>query len=717
MSYRGRPSKGCDGCRARKVKCDEATPKCSRCARSNQECRYRDRTDILFRNQTDIAAQRAEDSWRRRSKSFLDASGESSTTRRLAAGGHQRNSPENQQARSNDSGSSVSPSTSHGPGHTYFDNVRVASPLGRSKLPIPTSPRQDLRHLAYQRFVYDFVVFPDPNKPLEEPSDALFSFVPLLYENAHPQSCLVTVVNAVAYINFANRRDVPQAMALAEESFGEGIKMLSRMIANEETAASDEALCSVHLMGIFETLTKFQRQGSFAAHQHGANALLQLRTIENYYRSPISARLYEVAYAQMLLASLQAATIPPIPVQDLPSVRMYLPSFCTGSGIFVIGLIWKSAQLHAMWHETKRSVPQPSNRLELQETLQLALDLDAEFQVWESELPPPWKYVMEPNSPDAQIKYSSKWQRLVLTSRGAPTEIHTYTTLKICSMWGYYRTSRMFLLRDLLEMLSWMSRLPETEPRTSLTRTWRRLKYRLPDTEQFADESTVTALDDTTTRLLRSSITRSIIQTIEETCSSILGTLTVPVYGKSPEDVMGMKGHVIVWPLSTMDAILSSGLVLDSNGFARSSATPQSSSTGALSGQGSTAAGQAGNAFYHDTSLATAAHGFSSLPSITRSPEPYDSTQAPPSAPHVPVTSERQPHPFDSMPIHPNDRPVDQIGIIASETMDITAKREWLNSMLYYIGTELGIKKAMAVPVLEGYMSIIQTRVNIILGR
>jgi hypothetical protein len=128
----------------------------------------------------------------------------------------------------------------------------VASPLGRSKLPIPTSPRQDLRHLAYQRFVYDFVVFPDPNKPLEEPSDALFSFVPLLYEHAHPQSCLVTVVNAVAYINFANRRDVPQAMALAEESFGEGIKMLSRMIASDKTAASDEALCSVHLMGVFE---------------------------------------------------------------------------------------------------------------------------------------------------------------------------------------------------------------------------------------------------------------------------------------------------------------------------------------------------------------------------------------------------------------------------------------------------------------------------------
>lgn len=396
---------------------------------------------------------------------------------------------------------------------------------------------------------------------------------------------------------------------------------------------------------------------------------------------------------------------------------MYLPSFSTGSGIFVVGLIWKSAQLHAMWHETKRSVPQPSNRLELQEILQLALDLDAEFQVWESDLPSPWKYAMEPNSPESQVKYSSKWQRLILTSHGAPAKIHSYTTLKVCSMWGYYRTSRMFLLRDLLEMLNWMSRLSETEPRTSLTRTWRRLAYSLPDNEQFADEQTVTALDDTTMRLLRSSVTKSLIQTVEETCSSILGTLTVPVHGKSPDDVMGMRGHVIVWPLSTMDAILSSALVLDSYGSTRPSAAPRSSPTGSLSAQSSPATGKAVHTFYHDTSLATAAHGFSSLPSIPRSPEPYDSTHTQPDAPHVPVTPGKRPHPFDSMPMHPNDSPIDHMGIAASETMDIPAKREWLNSMLYYIGTELGIKKAMAVPVLEGYMPIVQARVDNILGR
>jgi hypothetical protein len=47
----------------------------------------------------------------------------------------------------------------------------------------------------------------------------------------------------------------------------------------------------------------------------------------------------------------------------------------------------------------------------------------------------------------------------------------------------------------------------------------------------------------------------------------------------------------------------------------------------------------------------------------------------------------------------------------------VAAKREWLNSILYYIGTELGIKKALAVPVMEGYVPIIKPRVDEILGQ
>ena len=44
-----------------------------------------------------------------------------------------------------------------------------------------------------------------------------------------------------------------------------------------------------------------QRQGTFIAHSNGANALVNMRTIEQWYNNPVSARLYEVAYSQMVI--------------------------------------------------------------------------------------------------------------------------------------------------------------------------------------------------------------------------------------------------------------------------------------------------------------------------------------------------------------------------------------------------------------------------------
>lgn len=122
-----------------------------------------------------------------------------------------------------------------------FDNLTIAPE------PVP-----DLRHLAYERFLYDFIILESPNHPSNEPSDALWSFVPVLYQEAAENSCVANVVNAVAYVNFANRCNAPQAEALGEECLGRAMVLLSKMIADKKQAASDEALCSVYLMGVYE---------------------------------------------------------------------------------------------------------------------------------------------------------------------------------------------------------------------------------------------------------------------------------------------------------------------------------------------------------------------------------------------------------------------------------------------------------------------------------
>jgi hypothetical protein len=49
-----------------------------------------------------------------------------------------------------------------------------------------------------------------------------------------------------------------------------------------------------------QNISSQQRRGTYITHSNGANALLHMRSIEQYYSNPVSARLYEVAYAQMV---------------------------------------------------------------------------------------------------------------------------------------------------------------------------------------------------------------------------------------------------------------------------------------------------------------------------------------------------------------------------------------------------------------------------------
>ena len=59
-------------------------------------------------------------------------------------------------------------------------------------------------------------------------------------------------MNAVAYANFATRCNAPQAEAWVEGSLGKDIALLSKLITDGQQIASDEVLCSVYLMGVYE---------------------------------------------------------------------------------------------------------------------------------------------------------------------------------------------------------------------------------------------------------------------------------------------------------------------------------------------------------------------------------------------------------------------------------------------------------------------------------
>jgi hypothetical protein len=132
----------------------------------------------------------------------------------------------------------------------------VTATIDLSRLTITPMPNPDFRRRAFERFVYDFVLPDSPNRPADQPDEAMWTFIPLLYQDASEDSLIATAVDAVSYVNFANRYSDSHAQALGEECVGRVIPMLTKVIADKKQSATNAALCSVHLMGVYEVRSR-----------------------------------------------------------------------------------------------------------------------------------------------------------------------------------------------------------------------------------------------------------------------------------------------------------------------------------------------------------------------------------------------------------------------------------------------------------------------------
>jgi hypothetical protein len=381
--------------------------------------------------------------------------------------------------------------------------------------------------------------------------------------------------------------------------------------------------------------------------------------------------------------------------------------------------------LHARWHEVKQSPTPPTSRLGLQELLQTALELEGDFLAWESTVTPAWNYNVMPNTPEHRSTYDVKWQNLFLGCRGAPPEIHSYPSMKRCWIWGFYRTSRIFLLRDMLEMLNWMFRFPEPGPPFVSTGSSRNHAV----TE---GQSLPTALSNMNLRMRHAVATAHLVDIIEKNCSALISSFTVPIHLKSYEDVVGMRGMICLWPLGIMDAVLSSGLVPDTNGPSTPASTASVPTQPAHSHNTldvpppplvHASSSASSSSLQSENSYANAPQ-FSDLANIrpkSESDQISNSSSSPLASTPVLDPTAKKGHLFDSNPTHPYDHPLDlpplEFDIVEPKKIDVAARREWVNRLLYYISSELGIKKALYVPLTEGFLPTVKPQVDYILGR
>ncbi|PVH90229.1 hypothetical protein DM02DRAFT_61387, partial [Periconia macrospinosa] len=524
---------------------------------------------------------------------------------------------------------------------------------------------------------------------------------------------LATVVDAVSYANFANRCNAPQAVQLAEECVTRSIKLLQATIAHKTLASSNDALCAVYLMGMFGVLLSPQvPTETYLAHSRGAKALLQLRSIDEFFIDRHSGRVCELIVWQLMIIALHHGITPLIPTADIVVMQKYVAAVSGSSSATLLLLVHREAELHARWHETKHSLDPPRSRADLCQFLQTALELDADFQLWESTVPSGWRYQMERNTAHARATYDPKWRDLFLGSRGSPQEIHTYSKLKRCWTWVFYRTTRILVLRDLLEILNWMFKLPPIDEFVNL-------HPHSPPSQ--SSKRTSIALDNASLQINHGFATTHLVNMVEKSTAAMFGIFNVSVYGKIDQDLVGMRGYQMTWPLGIIDAVLKLGFVPDSGALATpphsnapSPNLPKHSINTTMPSQATFITRDNPQISFHSQGSSIAPQANDSSRILSSAAQNYPSPSS--SQISFPPSPKSKLHVFDTSPTHPFDYPTNlsspEMAITKLARIDVAARREWLNRISYFVATEFGIKTAIAVPASEGFLEVCKKQVE-----
>ncbi|KAI1117768.1 hypothetical protein F5Y14DRAFT_322586 [Nemania sp. NC0429] len=229
MVYCGKPSRGCQMCRTRRIKCDETRPTCAQCAKSRRQCPgYKDDFDLVFRNETQATERRAL------------GIGKKSQPKR----------PARQPA---------------------LPIVAMGTSGGWS---LTSLPGPSMEEQASCHFIANFVLLPKDGRTV----GYLDYVLPLLREEG-PDSHIQHAFNACSLAFMDNRRGVGNgcwSKALGE--YGIALSKTNGALRDRDSQHSDVTLAAVILLGMFESISAKQLDTlSWGSHIEGAVQMVKAR--------------------------------------------------------------------------------------------------------------------------------------------------------------------------------------------------------------------------------------------------------------------------------------------------------------------------------------------------------------------------------------------------------------------------------------------------------
>jgi hypothetical protein len=410
MVYCGKPSRGCQMCRTRRIKCDETKPTCKQCAKSQRVCPgYKDEFDLVFRNETQATERRAKKA--NRKAMALKAEKDLAAERDANA-----------------------PASSSSPSAEVILASQSESVVASLQLPVEQQ--------ASCHFVSNFVLI-----PRQGTSRGYMEFLPQLLGAESDYKHFTYAFNACSLASFNNR--VGSGADFASEALGQYTKALAsthEALKDPVLALKDSTLASVLLLGLFENMTARQLGTmSWGSHIEGAIQLVKARG-RKQLKTKAGLQLFIAVRTQMIISLITSGKAPVMGTEWWVSEGSYMDAYGAKSQRLSLRMSELRAEVNRLMATLTRT---PENIELMLEALRKCQTLDQECVNWFKSLPDeyqPKTVTWEDYVPNGDYTKAEVY----------PGRVDVYSDLMVASIHNMARCSRLLLASLTVRCAAWV---------------------------------------------------------------------------------------------------------------------------------------------------------------------------------------------------------------------------------------------------------------------
>ncbi|OAA45018.1 Zn(2)-C6 fungal-type DNA-binding domain protein [Metarhizium rileyi] len=407
MAYGGKPSRGCQMCRIRRIKCDETRPTCKQCVKARRTCPgYRD----------------------------LDK------PHPISGEGNER--PQVPDKSQHAAAKSLAPSSKRND-ESSSDGTVASYPRSSSERSIKPPPPIPVYELASCHFISNYILI--PRRGLATTRGFLDFVLPLL-KAPEPSQHFLYAFQACSLASLNNR--VGTGNDFDKEALGCYTKALASTFSalkDPVLTRRDDTLAAILLLGLFENITaKTLGMLAWSSHIEGAVQLVKSRGQEQL-QSKIGLDLFMAVRTQMIIHALSTGKPPTLdvdwwvadPISNEYSMQFQQLSTRVGE---------LKSEVNALLATVTRS---PENTELMKDTIQSCKSLDREIVIWLRELPDQymWKTVAwEPYNPKCDYSKAEVF----------PGRIDAYVDLWVVNFWNVMRCMRIVLSSLTIRCTAWI---------------------------------------------------------------------------------------------------------------------------------------------------------------------------------------------------------------------------------------------------------------------